>query len=264
MKVHMNIKRLIKYILIVLGLILLVALIAYANIKSFTVKRIQTNAGQDIYLMGTFHTDHFERVSNYSFKEMINAIENINPDAVFIEARENYYEDYGVVDGPIDMCVTYCYCQENNIPVELIDYWEVSNISYKRNTTTDDRDDHIHQNIMEKLKQHDSQRVLIVCGLGHLYPQTNLLVQEGYEKARIPHAWKLFKGTSDDFSYPLSICDVWEKRAFFYSKTYPELIHDNDEIDDDVKAQWPVDENNEYYDWQMEYCSLFKANQLYK
>ena len=35
-------------------------------------------------------------------------------------------------------------------------------------------------------------------------------------------------------------------------------------IDDDVKAQWPVDKDNDFYTWQMKYCDLFKANQLYK
>ena len=34
---------------------------------------------------------------------MLNAIENIDPDVVFIEAREESCEQYGVVDGPVDM-----------------------------------------------------------------------------------------------------------------------------------------------------------------
>ena len=38
--------------------------------------------------MGTFHTDHFDAISNYSVEEMLNAIQNINPEVVFIEARK--------------------------------------------------------------------------------------------------------------------------------------------------------------------------------
>ena len=28
---------------------------------------------QEVYIMGTFHTEHFERYANYSIEEMINA-----------------------------------------------------------------------------------------------------------------------------------------------------------------------------------------------
>ncbi|MBO5337096.1 MAG: hypothetical protein J6A94_08235 [Lachnospiraceae bacterium] len=80
---------------------------------------------QEVYIMGTFHTEHFERYANYSIEEMINAINSIEPDVVFIEARENRFTEYGVVDGTIDMCIVYSYCFDNNIPVEMIDYWEI-------------------------------------------------------------------------------------------------------------------------------------------
>lgn len=98
------------------------------------------------------------------------------------------------------------------------------------------------------------------CGFGHLYPQFNRLIEEGFEKERIPHVGRLFKSETEDFAYPASICDVWEKRALFYSKTYPELIQVDDTLSDEVKAQWPVDEDDSYYNWQMEYCDIFKAN----
>ena len=68
----------------------------------------------------------------------VNAVNNIEPDVVFIEARENSFTEYGVVDGPIDMCIAYSYCSDNNIPVEMIDYWEITNDS-KTNTTTTGR-----------------------------------------------------------------------------------------------------------------------------
>lgn len=104
---------------------------------------------QEIYLMGTFHAEHFKRYANYSMEEMIAAIDHIEPDAVFIEARESSYIEYGMVDGPVDMCVAYCYCMDNGIPVEMIDYWKIDN-DFKGNTTTDERNDRIHENIMEK------------------------------------------------------------------------------------------------------------------
>ncbi|MCR5098521.1 MAG: hypothetical protein K6B14_06200, partial [Lachnospiraceae bacterium] len=186
------------------------------------------------------------------------------PDVVFIEAREENYEQYGIVDGPVDMCITYCYCQDNDIPVEMVDYWKVDNENYKRNTTTDDRDDHIHQKIMEKLKLYDNQKVLIICGFGHLYPQFRRLLDEGFEKKNIPGVSSLFKSKGKEFAYPSLICDVWEQRAMFYAYTYPESIQADETINDEVKSQWPVDEDHTFYDSQMKYCDLFRANQLYR
>ena len=34
---------------------------------------------------------------------------NIDSDVVFIETRENSFKEYGVVDGPVDMCIAYSY-----------------------------------------------------------------------------------------------------------------------------------------------------------
>jgi len=40
-------------------------------------------------------------------------------------------------------------------------------------------------------------------------------------------------------------------------------VQADDSISDDIKAMWPEDENNGFYNWQMKYCELFKTNQLY-
>ena len=264
MKKHPKLKKALICIGAILAAVLILVALVYINIKNFTVKRLLLSDNQEVYLMGTFHTSHFDSMSNYSVEEMLNAIQNIDPDVIFIEAREEYYKQFGVVDGPVDMCITYCYCQDNSIPVEMIDYWKVTDDSYKQNTTTDDRDDHIHQNIMEKLKLYDDKKVLIVCGFGHLYPQMNRLLDEGLIKENPTHVSRLFKSSGNKFEYPSSICDVWEQRAFFYAHTYPESIQADESISDEVKSQWPVDKNNWFYDSQMEYCDLFKTDQLYR
>ncbi|MBO6232151.1 MAG: hypothetical protein J6O50_16445 [Ruminiclostridium sp.] len=264
MKKHSRLKIVLICIAAVLGILFILAAIFYINLKSFTVKRIKTTDGQDIYLMGTFHTDHFDSLSNYSVEEMLNAIRHIDPDVVFIEAREEYYEKYGVVDGPVDMCITYCYCRDNDIPIEMVDYWKVDNDTYKQNTTTDDRDDHIHQNIMEKLNLYSDKRVLVVCGLGHLYPQVNRLRNEGFKDDSIPDVSGLFNSEGNNFEYPSSVCDIWEQRTLFYAQTYPESIQADETINDDVKSQWTVDENHGFYNSQMKYCDLFRADQLYR
>lgn len=257
-----RVKKAITVILIILFLLTLTAMILYANIRNFTVKKVLMPDGQEIYLMGTFHTEHFRQYANYSVEEMINAINNIAPDAVFIEARENSFVEYGVVDGPIDMCVAYCYCMDNEIPVEMIDYWRIDN-DWEANTTTDDRDDHIHENIMEKLNLYEDQRILVICGFGHLGAQKERLIQSGCQNGHIPHISSLFEGEASDFTYPGQICDVWERRVLFYGHTIPRLVQADDSLDKDIKASWTEDENNAFYNWQMEYCELFQNNKLY-
>ena len=108
MKKYPKLKRIIICIAAILGSILILATVIYINLKSFTVKKMQSKTGQEVYLMGTFHKDHFDSLTNYSVDEMLNAIENIDPDAVLIEVREESYVQYGVVDGPVDMFIAYC------------------------------------------------------------------------------------------------------------------------------------------------------------
>lgn len=247
---------------IIFTLIILIAVTLYIYLKTFTVEKVLMSDEQEIYIMGTFHTEHFKRYSNYSIEEMINAINNIEPDVVFIEARENSFTEYGVVDGPIDMCVAYCYCSDNNIPVEMVDYWKINN-DFKTNTTTNERDDRIHKNIMKKLNDYKNKKILIICGFGHLNAQTGRLIEAGGQKEHINHKADMFNKGNEDFVYPNLICDVWEKRTFFYAHTVPQLVQADDALDEDVKANWAEDENNAFYNQQMEYCELFQDNKLY-
>lgn len=255
-------KKRIIIISIVITFVILSVAALYANLKVFTIKKVFMSAQQEVYIMGTFHTEHFERYANYSIEEMINAVNNIEPDVVFIEARENSFTEYGVVDGPIDMCIAYSYCSDNNIPVEMIDYWEITNDS-KTNTTTTERDDHIHNNIMEKLTDYENKRILVICGFGHLNAQTERLIEAGGQKQHISHKSDLFKGENEDFVYPSMLCDVLEKRVLFYAHTVPQLVQENDALNEETKANWPEDVDDSFYNWQMEYCKLFEENNMY-
>ena len=166
------------------------------------------------------------------------------------------------MDGPIDMCVVYSYCSENNIPVEMIDYWEITN-DFKTNTTTDERDDQIHRNIMEKLKAYENKKVLVICGFGHLNAQTERLIHDGGQKQYISHIGNLFKEGNKKFVYPDMICDVWEERTLFYAHTVPQLVQADDSLNEETKSNWVEDKNHAFYNRQMEYCKLFQNNALY-
>ena len=255
-------KKRIVTLSIIITLVILVVVALYVNLKVFTVKKVLMADEQEVYIMGTFHTEHFERYANYSIEEMINAVKNIEPDVVFIEARENSYTEYGVVDGPIDMCIAYSYCSDNNIPVEMIDHWEITNDS-KTNTTTEERDDRIHNNIMEKLADYESKRILVICGFGHLHAQTERLMEAGGQKQYISHKSGLFKGEKEKFVYPGELCDVWEERVLFYAHTVPQLVQKNEALNEETKAKWPEDVDGAFYNWQMKYSNLFEGNNLY-
>lgn len=255
-------KKRIVTLSIIITLVILVVVALYVNLKVFTVKKVLMADEQEVYIMGTFHTEHFERYANYSIEEMINAVKNIEPDVVFIEARENSYTEYGVVDGPIDMCIAYSYCSDNNIPVEMIDHWEITNES-KTNTTTEERDDRIHNNIMEKLADYESKRILVICGFGHLHAQTERLMEAGGQKQYISHKSGLFKGEKEKFVYPGELCNVWEERVLFYAHTVPQLVQKNEALNEETKAKWPEDVDGAFYNWQMKYCNLFEGNNLY-
>ena len=255
-------KKRIVTLSIIITLVILVVVALYVNLKVFTVKKVLMADEQEVYIMGTFHTEHFKRYANYSIEEMINAVKNIEPDVVFIEARENSYTEYGVVDGPIDMCIAYSYCSDNNIPVEMIDHWEITNDS-KTNTTTEERDDRIHNNIMEKLADYESKRILVICGFGHLSAQTERLMEAGGQKQYISHKSGLFKGEKEKFVYPSELCNVWEERVLFYAHTVPQLVQKNEALNEETKAKWPEDVDGAFYNWQMKYCNLFEGNNLY-
>ncbi|MCM1333953.1 MAG: hypothetical protein NC084_03705 [Bacteroides sp.] len=248
---------------VVLLLLIFVALFLYAGIKNFTVRRVFMPDGREIYLMGTFHTEHFERYANYSMEEMLNAVKNIAPDAVLIEARERFYDEYGVVDGPVDMCAAYCYCREDQVPVEMIDFWEVDD-EYQADTTTTARDEQIHENIMEKLSLYEGKRVLVICGFGHLGEQTDRLIAEGGKAVTVDGLSSLFKGDGSGFSYPSGLDEVWEERVHFYAHTYPSLIQADDTLSEETKAMWREDESGAFYDSQMVYRELFRDDRLYR
>lgn len=65
-------KKRIMIISIVITLVILSVAALYANLKVFTIKKVFMSAQQEVYIMGTFHTEHFERYANYSIEEMIN------------------------------------------------------------------------------------------------------------------------------------------------------------------------------------------------
>ncbi|MCM1387143.1 MAG: hypothetical protein NC231_07440 [Bacillus sp. (in: Bacteria)] len=229
----------------------------YLNKNSLLAKFV-TEKEQEVYLLGTIHESHFNKWFHYSMEDVLHVIENVEPDVVYMEAREEYFREYGVVDGPIDMNVVYSYCLDNNITTEMIDWWVVDN-NYQSNTTSTLRDDNMFNNIKDKLQSLDKHtKVLVVCGSGHFHEQSERFQKEGFIPRSISQKRKYFMSDNADFHYPPGCAEVWEKRAYFYAYTYPGLIEADDTLNEDIKKQFTDGNHDAFYRQQMEYCELFR------
>lgn len=262
--------KVVKIILLVLSIILIVAVVVlgllwnrYLN-KNSLLKKFETTQNKEVYLLGAFHENHFNKWLNYSMEDLLSAVKNVHPDVVFLEAREQYFKDYGVVDGPIDMNVIYSYCVDNDIPVKMIDWWVVDK-NYKSGTTNDKRDDMMFANIDNKLNTIPvNSKVLVVCGAGHFYEQTKRFLKNGFEQQKIQNKATYFHSNNVEFKYPANVEAIWKKRAYFYAYTYPDIIGQDKTLDEDIKSEFTEGDHDAFYKQQLKYCDFFSKNKLYK
>nr|WP_320024171.1 hypothetical protein [uncultured Acetobacterium sp.] len=232
--------------------------------KNSLVASFNTPQNQTVYLLGTLHESHFNNFLGYSMEDITSAIANIKPDRVLIEAREEMYNEYGVVDGPVDMAVVYSYCLDNDIKVGMVDWWVVDN-DFQGNSTNEKRDDKISENINLKLNDLPPEAtILIVCGSGHFHEQTERFITNGFVRKTLTNKSDIFVSEKDGFTYPESLEAVWEKRAFFYAYTLPQIIATDPNLSDEIKAQFTDGNHDNFYNSQMVYCELFRGNKLYE
>lgn len=231
-------KKILITALIVLAIILVGATIWYFKYiyKYNQIAKFKNDRNQEIYILGTYHNEHFKKSFNYSMQDITSCIKNVNPDIVLIESREDTYKNYNVVDGPIDMILAYSYCAEKNIDVEMIDYWEV-NDNTKPGTTDKKRDDIINDNIMKKLEAiPEGKKVLIICGDAHFHEQTKRFKKQGFSKEKIQDKKELFHG-DESFKYPELMQETIENKINYASKILKEDIEKNLN-DDKNKEEW--------------------------
>lgn len=235
----------------------------YLN-KNSLIEKYKSPQEQEVYLLGTLHENHFNKWVHYSMEDILSAVNYVDPGVVLLEAREEYLEGYGVMDGPIDMAVVYSYCMDNDIPVEMVDWWVVDN-KYQSNTTSAKRDDMIFANIDNKIKAMNADtKVLVICGAGHFYEQSKRFLNSGFEKQKIENRASYFKRKEKNFEYPVSVENVWEKRAYFYAYIYPEIISKDETLDCSTKSEFTEGNHDAFYNQQLKYCELFSKNELYK
>ena len=235
----------------------------YLN-KSALIAAYETPQNQRVYLLGTLHKTHFNKYLGYSMEDITSAIANIEPDNVLIEAREEMYDEYGVVDGPVDMTVAYSYCLDNEIKIGMVDWWVVDN-DFKEDSTNEKRDDKIFENINRKLKTLPSKTtIMVVCGSGHFHEQSERFIANGFVRKGISNKSDIFVSKKDEFTYPDSLEDEWEKRAYFYAYTFPQIIANDPNLSDNIKSQFTDGNHDSFYHSQMAYGELFRKNLLYQ
>lgn len=259
-------KSKLRKILMTLGIILLSVIITaiiyyFKNIYKYNqIAEYKNNRNQDIYVLGTYHSQHFKKYMNYSMEDIASCIKNIDPDVVFIESRENTFVEKNVIDGPIDMILSYSYCVENGINVEMIDYWEINNDT-RPNTTDKSRDDKIYANITEKLGMYDEKcKVLIICGDTHFREQGKRFNDAGFDRLKIQNKNLIFDGDGE-FTYPRIMADVIDDKINYIETDFTDNIYTN-VTDSEIQKLW-IDNTQSLSQTLNSQADLVRNNQLY-
>ena len=232
--------------------------------KSNLLKKYIVDNSREVYILGTAGKKHFNRIYNYSMEDILSAIENVNPDIVLLTAGEENYKNFGIIDGDIDICVSYSYCFDNNIPVKFIDWCIVDNSS-QEDIAADLRDDNIFIKISRILRELSSdKRIMIITGGKHFYEQAARFDIDGYKKEELINTRDYFKNNKENFSYPSLASKIWKDRTYFYAFIFPRLLQENNELFDSVKSKYIDADHDKFYVKQIEYCKFLNNNILYK
>ncbi len=136
----------------------------------------------EIYILGTIHGAHFEESSNYSLADIQSVIDTVQPDILLVEARQETFDNHGVIDGPFEMIFAWSYAEAGGIPVRGIDWWRITEDA-QSNTTTAERDDHIYENIMAESAGY--KKVLVLCGATHRIEQSKRFSDNGHDEKKL-------------------------------------------------------------------------------
>ena len=185
--------------------------------------------GKDIYTLGTRHRKHFYPQCEYSLQDIQSVIENIQPDYVFIECREEIFDTYQALDGPQEFQFIFAYCIDHNISVELIDWYLTDDETItKTNSTSDERDNNIFYNIYDKMQQvKDGETVLVCYGDMHFYYQQPRMERAGWEKIELEDAKQFFISKQEEFLYPESMLQIVQNCIDYYGDEFMEEVCKN-------------------------------------
>ncbi len=211
--------------------------------------------------MGTIHGAHFEKSSNYSLADIQSIIDTVSPDILLVEARQETFDNHGVIDGPFEMVFAWSYAEAYGIPVRGIDWWQITEDA-QPSTTTAERDDHIYENIMSESAGYD--KVLVLCGATHRTEQGERLRENGFEEMKLSGKSDYFSAVSpDDFAYPVSLRAHLEDKAEWSKTAILDEITAGTAEGGEVRQQWLQNAENMVVSIERMLSELVDVNALY-
>jgi hypothetical protein len=179
-------------------------------------------ANRDFYIMGTIHAMHFTEKYNYAIAEIKSVIDTLEPDLILVEVRQETVDQYGALDGPIDMIYAWCYAKEKNIDVKGIDYWSPAP-GVRSNSTDDTRDDKLFENVL--LAGKEGGKILVVCGAQHRINFKERFINAGYRKSGISNISNYFGHyDAEHFQYPDSMAEEIVKKIEWANSGFVEEV----------------------------------------
>jgi len=168
------------------------------NIR-YKVVREFTNKKQKILILGTLHYMH-HNLPNYSFYHLKAVLENVKPDLLLIESRQEEINIGNLADGPLEMFYLHMIAKELNIPVRGVDWFSFNET--KPGTTNKLRDKVITENIMKESKEYTN--ILVAIGATHMLVESKRLTKIGYDRQKLTRTQldSLFETKDTTFSFP--------------------------------------------------------------
>jgi len=255
-----TIKRTLMMLSVCIPLVIIIYFIGVYVFKINNFILLELVKSQKVYILGTTHSEHFNRFSRYSLANVQSVINTINPDLILIETRQETVNNYNVLDGPIDMIYSWTYAVENGIEVKGIDWWIPGN--YNPGGTNELRDDKIYENIISELKEY--KNVLVICGFSHKNEQRDRLKNIGFIEIKIPNKSCYLNSISEnEFYYPRTMANEIEKKINFLNIEMVKEIKQN-VTDNKYLELWLNQMERLKNTLQIQLNEIIKPNKLYK
>ena len=186
----------------------------------------ETKDNKRVYSMGTMHSIYGSIELGYSFADLIDTIDMIQPDMILLETHDDSFQKYGAIDGPAEMLFTCGYAQTKGIPVYGIDYWELDNdILNNINTTNNNRDNQMFYNIYDKVVEaKENSTIFVIFGGEHFYNAIPRMELVGWERKELDTSEYYKHIERESYQYPEKIQSVVQNTINYYETEYVEKI----------------------------------------
>lgn len=261
-------KILTKILIILIPLIFVCGIYTFLHWNHFSNKNTLFQKyrayNKDVYVLGTIGKNHFKKGYDYSMKNMLSVIESVDPDLTLIQAREDHYIQYGIIDGNIDACVAYSFCFENKIPFWFVDWWIVDNI-YPGDATTNLRDDNIFIKVSRQIKEAEpGSKILLLIDSREFYEITSRFKVAGYKQLEIEDKSSYFVGKEEKFKFPAVVAKTWRDRNYFFAYNFPTEVCNLKDLNEDIKSKFKNADHDSFYLKEIEYCKYLNNDILFK